>query len=213
VDTVLITHANVDHFSAVADVAAAYDVREVLMGSQFRRDARENPSAEAMLAALDRMDRPPRAVSPGDHLPLGRETSIHILWPPAGAKVESNDASVVFRLEHGQRSILFTGDIQDDAMRELLKAPELLKSDILIAPHHGSSESLTQKFVAAVDPSSIVSSNDRTLTQKQLRFERLIGDRPLYRTHRCGAITITLKLDGAMRIDPFLKPGEGGSAR
>jgi competence protein ComEC len=209
VDTVLITHANVDHFSAVADVAAAYDVREVLMGSQFRRDARENPSAEAMLAALDRMDRPPRAVSPGDRIPLGRETSIHILWPPAGAAVESNDASVVFRLEHGPRSILFTGDIQDDAMRELLKNPDLLKADILIAPHHGSSESLTQKFVAAVNPTSIVSSNDRTLTQKQLRFERLIDGRPLYRTHRCGAITITLKLDGGMRIEPFLTPAKG----
>ena len=207
VDTVIVSHANVDHFSAVADVAAAYDVREVLVGSQFRTHARDNPQAETMLSALDRFERPPRAVSPGDELPLGRETFIRILWPPAGATVEANDASLVFRLQHGPRSILFTGDIEDAAMRELLKTPELLKSDILIAPHHGSSESLTDEFVAAVNPSSVISSNDRTLSQKQVRFEKLIGDATLYRTHRCGAITITLHLNGEMRIEPYLTKG------
>ncbi len=213
VDTILISHANYDHFSAVADVAAAYDVRELLVGAQFRHHAQDNPQAEALLNALDRLERPPRAVSPADDLPLGRETFIRILWPPASAKVEANDASIVLRLVHGPRSILFTGDIQDDAMRELLKTPEMLKSDILVAPHHGSSESLTHKFVAAVDPTSIISSNDRTLSQKQVRFEQLIGNANLYRTHRCGAITITLHLDGGIRIEPYLTSYAEGFAR
>ena len=213
VDTVLISHANYDHFSAVADVAMAYDVREVLVGAQFRQHAHDNPQAEALLAALDRLERPPRAVSPADDLPLGRDTFIHVLWPPASAKVDANNASLVFRLVHGPRSILFTGDIQDDAMRELLKTPDALKSDILIAPHHGSSELLTDEFVAAVNPSSVISSNDRTLSQKQVRFEKLIGIATLYRTHRCGAITITLHRDGGMRIEPYLEPKANGEAR
>ncbi|HEV2296456.1 MAG TPA: DNA internalization-related competence protein ComEC/Rec2 [Tepidisphaeraceae bacterium] len=213
VDTVLISHANYDHFSAVAEVAAAYDVREVIVGGQFRKHARDNPPAEAMLSALDAIDRPPRAVSPGDDLPLGRETSIRILWPPASATVDANNASVVFRLSHGHRSILFTGDIQDDGMRELLKNPDVLKADILIAPHHGSSESLTDAFIAAVNPSAVLSSNDRTLSQKQVRLESFIGDSTLYRTHRCGALTITLHLDGGMRIEPYLKPGSESGRR
>lgn len=213
VDTVLVSHANYDHFSAVADVATAYDVREVLVGSQFRQHAHDNPQAEAMLTALDRFERPPRAVSPGDNLPLGRETFIHILWPPPSANVDANNASLVFRLQHGPRSILFTGDIQDDAMRELLKTPELLQADILIAPHHGSAESLTDEFIAAVNPSSIISSNDRTLSQKQVRFEKMVGNAALYRTHRSGAITITLHLNGGMRIEPFLKPASESAAR
>ena len=213
IDTVIVSHANADHFSAVADVAAAYDVREVLTGAQFRAHARDNPQAEAMLAALDRLERPPRAVSPGDELPLGRDTYARILWPPASAAVDANNGSLVFRLQHGPRSILFTGDIQDDAMRELLKHPQLLKADILIAPHHGSSELLTDEFLAAVNPSSIVSSNDRTLSQKQVRFENLVGGATLYRTHQCGAITITFHLDGSMRIEPFLQPKANGATR
>ncbi len=212
VDTILVSHANYDHFSAVADVAAAYDVREVLVGSQFRRHARDNPQAEAMLAALDRLERPPRGVSPGDVIPLGRETSIHVLWPPANADVDANNASVVFLLRHGPRSVLFTGDIQDDAMRALLRTPELLRADILVAPHHGSAERLSGDFVAAVNPSAVISSNDRTLSQKQVRFERMIGDAASYRTHRSGAVTVTLHAGGAMRIEPYLSPASSSSS-
>ena len=73
-----------------------------------------------------------------------------------------------------------------------------MKSDVLIAPHHGSSESLTDEFVAAVAPAAVISSNDRTLSQKQVRFEKLIGPATLYRTHRSGAVTLTLHVDGGV---------------
>jgi len=61
----------------------------------------------------------------------------------------------------GER-ILFTGDIQDDAMGPLLKNPERLRADVLVAPHHGSSEPLTARFIEAIHPSTILSSNDRS---------------------------------------------------
>ena len=89
---------------------------------------------------------------------------------------------------------------------EHVKTPEQLRADVLIAPHHGSSESLTDEFLAAVGATSIISSNDRTLSQKQVRFEALAGGATLYRTHRCGAITVTLHLDGSIRVEPYLNP-------
>jgi beta-lactamase superfamily II metal-dependent hydrolase len=75
---------------------------------------------------------------------------------------------------------------------------------VLIAPHHGSAEVTTAAFLAAVDPSLIISSNDRTLTMKQRHFERISGNRALYRTHNCGAITLAIAPDGALRVEPFL---------
>ena len=110
----------------------------------------------------------------------------------------------MLKLTLAGRSILFTGDIEDAAMRELLRDPAKLTSDVLVAPHHGSSESLTGEFVAAVNPSAIVSSNDRTLTRKQVHFEGLIGNRPLFRTHTSGAITIEVTEDGSLKVNPFL---------
>jgi competence protein ComEC len=206
IDTVAISHANYDHYSAVAEVVDAYGVREVLTASRFTDQAAGSASAEAMLASLAEAQRPPRLVGPGETIPLGRETSLEALWPrrEGAAALPANDASLVLKLTHAGRSILFTGDIQDEAMRELLRSADHLKSDVLVAPHHGSFEQTTVRFIAAVDPSVIVSSNDRTLTSKQRALDRAVRAIPILRTHRCGAITITFDAEGNERVETTL---------
>ena len=208
VDTVVLTHTNYDHYSAAEEVVAGYGVREVLTSHAFARDAAGSAAAERLLASLKDLHRPPRLVSPGQRIPLGQDTSLEILWPPADTPTvpEANDASLVVRLTHAGRSILFTGDIEEHAMRELLKEPDRLRSDVLIAPHHGSSEPATAEFVAAVNPSTILSSNDRSLTGKQRRFDRLVAERsaPLLRTSQSGAVTITMNADGTFGVEPFV---------
>ena len=206
VDTVVVSHANYDHFSAVAEVVDAYGVREVLTSARFAEHAPQNAAAEAMLASLAEAQRPPREVAPGERIPLGRETFVEILWPPRelAASVAANDASLVLKLTHRGRSILFTGDIQDGAMAELLKTPDRLRADVLVAPHHGSAERFTGEFVRAVSPDCVVSSNDRTLTSKQRQFERVVGRRRLLRTHRHGAVTITFDEEGNVEVAPML---------
>ena len=95
-------------------------------------------------------------------------------------------------------------------MRELLRNPALLKSDVLVAAHHGSSEALTAEFVRAVDPEVIVSSNATRLTKKQRDFETLIEHRPLFRTGRCGAIEIDFERAGSVQVKPFLQRKQKG---
>jgi competence protein ComEC len=209
IDTLVLSHADYDHVSAAAQVVRSYGVREVLTGDRFAAHAHANDQTRGLLQDLSALNRPPRIVSPGQRIPIGRDTTIEILWPPAEglpAKLGSNDGSLVLKLTHAGRSMLFPGDIQDGAMRELLKTPKLLKADVLVAMHHGSAEELTQAFVDAVDPSLIVSSNDRTLTGKQRQFERLIGNRPLLRTHDRGAITLRFDDTGVVLAEPFVEP-------
>jgi competence protein ComEC len=206
IDTIAVSHANYDHFSAVAEVVGAYGVREVLTSGRFADHARGNAAAESMLQSLADAQRPPRVVSRGQRMPLGRETYLEVLWPPPemDPSVAENDASLVLKLTHAGGSILFTGDIQDAAMAGLLKTPEKIRADVLVAPHHGSCEKLTGEFLAAVAPRYVVSSNDRTLTAKQRQFERLIGGRELLRTHRSGAITVVFDEDGKVEVTPTL---------
>lgn len=204
VDTVFITHANIDHFNGVEDLVAGYGVREVLTGMPFAVHCIGNPPAEQLLETLHRAQRPPRKLSPGERLPLGSDTEIEVLWPPKDSPLPPNDTSLVVRLTHAGRSLLFTGDIQEAAMRELLKDPQALRSDVLIAPHHGSSEDSTAAFVRAVEPQYILSSNDRTLSGKQRRFDELTKGMTVYRTHNRGAITVTIDAEGALRVEPFL---------
>ncbi len=211
VDSVILSHADYDHFSAAAEVAASYEAREILTGTHFTKQAENNPPAARLLRDLDALQRPPRVLEPGQRIPLGRDTSVEVLWPPPGRlDLASNDVSLVLRVTHAGRSILFPGDIEDGAMRELLSGdPARLKSDVLVAAHHGSSESLTREFVTAVDPAVIVSSNDRSLSRKQVDFEGLIGPRPLLRTHASGAITLDVGADGMLEVTPWV----GGQAR
>lgn len=230
VDTVVLSHADLDHVSAAAEVVRAYGVREVLAGPRFADHPGEQTAR--LIADLDRLERPPRVLLPEQRNPLGRDTAIEVLWPPPPASMPpvppaskpttavpvpsaaarlatsargTNDGCLVFKLTHAGRSILFPGDIQDGAMRELLKHPDRLKADVLIAPHHGSAESLTRAFVDAVDPAYIVSSNDRTLTAKQRAFDRLVAGRRLFRTSDRGAVTITIGRDGMLAVEPFVK--------
>lgn len=208
----VLSHANFDHYNAAAEVVAQYDVAEVLVAGSFADDAAEQVTGRQLLNDLSRGDRPPRTVRPGDVLPLGRETQLRILWPPPDRNdLEPNDASLVVKLEHNDRSILFTGDIQEAAMRELLAldaaSPGLLKADVLIAPHHGSSERSTTAFVEAVNPDYVLSSNARRLSQKQRDLEIMMGGRPLLRTHETGAITIELDAAGTVTLSTFLNGG------
>jgi competence protein ComEC len=204
VDTILISHANLDHFNAVAPITQAYDVREVLVAKGFVESCTGNPPAEQMLRELDDLDRPPRVVQMGDVIPLGRDTSIQALWPNGDRSLDDNNSSLVLRLTHAGKSVLFTGDIQDAAMRGLLKDPTTIHSDVLIAPHHGSSETTTPAFISAVNPSVILSSNDRSLTIKQKNLQKMIGSRTLYRTNVTGAITVYISGDGKVTAEPFL---------
>ncbi len=206
VDTLVLSHPNYDHFSAAAEVVGAYDVREVLTGSRFRIHSIDNPPAEGLLRTLDQLDRPPRVLLPGEQIPLGRDTLLEVLWPPADTSFGANDSSLVLRLSHAGRSILFTGDIQGPALKELLRTPDRLKADVLVTPHHGSTEDETPAFIRAVNPSFILSSNDRTLTMKQRNLERMSGPAQLYRTHRCGAVSVRIDRTGQLTVEPYLDP-------
>ncbi len=205
IDSLLLTHSDYDHISAAGAIAQVYDVREVMVGGEFREHAKTSAPAEALLRTLDSLDLPPRIVQPGEHIPLGRGCDLEILWPPPNdPTLSSNDSAVVAQLRYAGKSILITGDIQEVAENDLLKSSEPLHADVLIAPHHGSSESSTADFVHAVDPSIIISSNDHKLSGKQQRFEHLIGNAQLYRTNRCGAITIHISSKGDIRVETFL---------
>jgi competence protein ComEC len=68
-----------------------------------------------------------------------------------------NDGSCVLLIDNGKHKILLSGDIEKFAEKELLlRTPEKLKADMIIAPHHGSKTSGLKQFIAAVNPEYVV---------------------------------------------------------
>jgi competence protein ComEC len=205
VDTVFISHANLDHFNAVARMAEDSGVGEVLVTPHFTRDAAKNYPARSMLRRLTELKCPVKQAVAGQTVPLDGECTLDVVWPDAGAAVDANNSSQVLRLSCRGRSILFTGDIQGPAESALLADPPKIAADVLVAPHHGSAEETTGRFLEAVGAATILASDDRTPSGKQRAFDRLIAQqgRTLLRTHDRGAITVVIGRDGTLRVETF----------
>jgi competence protein ComEC len=205
VDTVIVSHANLDHYSGVAELVAAYRVREVLVARGFDEHATRSDMGVGLSRVLRILGRPPRYTRAGDTIPLGPDTTLQILWPDERPIDEANDASIVVKLLHAGGSILFTGDVAESSMRWMIDQQTDLDADVLVAPHHGSYERSTPAFIEAVSPQVIIASNARRLSGKQRNFDRSVGDTPFYRTHVHGALIVTIDGAGEVTVEPFLR--------
>jgi competence protein ComEC len=203
IDCLFLSHRDYDHISAAADVVGDCGVGRVFVSDRFEHFATESAPARELIAYLNHYDHTPKPLKTGDLVPLSRGAVVEVLWPPADSQFDSNDTGLVLRLTYAGKSILFPADIQAPAESELLKNPAKLRSDILLAPHHGSAEPTTAAFLDAVHPSVIISSNDHTLTQKQKHFDRVAAPYKVLRTDTSGAVTVTVSKKGELRVKTF----------
>lgn len=86
----------------------------------------------------------------GDVWQLG-SARIEMLGPVAQYS-DTNDTSIVLRIDYGSTSYLLTGDMEKDAESDLVASGANLKADVLQVGHHGSSTSTGYAFLNDVMP-------------------------------------------------------------
>ena len=124
--------------------------------------------------------------------------SIQFLAPDSTFSVQQhnvNNASIVFKLKIGTKSILFTGDLEHEGDEALVKFGKHLNVDILKVAHHGSITSTTEKVLSIIDPElAVVSVGDGN---KFSHPSPIVMDRlkqyqiQIHRTDYSGALWIT----------------------
>ena len=155
IDLLILSHPHADHVEGLIPVLQRFDVNNVLISA---------PAYDSLIydAFLDKIDGKQVFFADDDmDFRLG-DTFLDVLYPfdPfTGLEVENvNNVSPVIRVEYGGKSILLTGDAEQEVEAVLLAASVDVKADVLKAGHHGSRTSSTLAFLEAVDPAIMIIS-------------------------------------------------------
>ena len=211
VDFLLATHADADHIDGLNDVARNFNVRAALVA----RTPRDDPEYAKFAATLVARQIPFQVIGAGDQLQFGGTTAT-ILWPPLtneSAAPSANNDSIVLRLQFGERTILMTGDVEKEGEAAILNARDLLVSDVVKVPHHGSKTSSTAAFVAGTHPRLAVISVGLTSVfghpHKEVVERWLSSGAEVMTTGKRGTITVTT--DGkTLSVESFVREGKSG---
>lgn len=162
IDILILSHPNMDHLAALPEVLVRYKVRILLTaGSEY-----DIGTYRALLHQAKISGTTVVRLHAGQKMELPDGVNMDVLWPPermpAGFNKNINNESLVIRMTHDERRILFTGDIEKIVENTLMEANADLKTDILKVAHHGSKSSSSTGFLLAADPvSAIVSISAR----------------------------------------------------
>jgi competence protein ComEC len=113
-----------------------------------------------------------------------------------------NDQSSVIKLEGGGVSILFTGDISNEAEEDISHLGGHLKSTLLKVPHHGSRKSLSETFLHHVGPQIAIISAGRNNMFGHPHADTLarLARAAVFRTDEDGAVCVTETADGDIMV-------------
>lgn len=139
-------------FGGILYVLEKLKVDNILIGKQFVESANyieflkitKNKNIKTLVA--------------GEKIKLTNTVQIDVLWPDKNSKITENSINnnaLVFKLDTNEKTILFTGDIEEETEKVLVqkyKNTNTLKSDILKVAHHGSKSSSIQEFLDLVKP-------------------------------------------------------------
>ena len=187
-DYLVCTHGHSDHCGGLDAVVESLEV-ETVFTSPYAGDS---PSYEIFTDAVYGAGLELTVPELGESYSLG-EASFSFIGPLEDYD-NTNDDSLVMRLEYGDTSFLFTGDMTAKAEKDLINDGASLRCDVLKVGHHGSSGSSCYQFLYEAQPSIGVISCEKGNSYGHPHEEALSrlndADVTVYRTDLEGSIVI-----------------------
>ena len=192
VDIVVATHPDADHIGGLITVLnSSIQVDMVLYNNQT---STTKTYQEFISLARDKMVVAER----GQVYVLDYNVNFTVLNPTQPLEFsDTNDNSIVLRLQVENVSFLFTGDATFETEESMMNAGLNLKSQVLKVAHHGSKHSTSTEFIQAVKPIyAVISVGENYYGHPSPEtIQRLLNeDVTVYSTQVSG--TIVMSTDG-----------------
>ena len=152
IDYMIASHYDADHLNGLVGALHAFDT-ETIIAPDYKHNSKLYTSFYNTLSSQNKEVTYPEV---GQEYEFG-EGSFTVLGPTQ-IRDDSNNNSVVVRLDYGDTSFLFTGDAESKEEKDIIAANEDLYCDVLSVGHHGSASSTSWDFLEAVLPEYAVIS-------------------------------------------------------
>ena len=235
IDTLVISHADSDHFNAVPELLKRFYVGKLFVPRRLLESS--SPAVGEMLRQVRMAGIPIQSVQAGDSIPLDALCRVRVLHPPpepivasaqflahsqsmsasfatSGLRSESrasdNATSLVLSIESAGRRLLLTGDIEGEAAARFAAAdPD--SCDTLLAPHHGTRTSLPPLIARATAPDWVIASGVGGASWPEVRraYEAAREDggaSTVLKTGGDGAIALTFTA-ATTHVEQFTRTG------
>jgi len=203
INDVVVTHDNLDHFNGLADLASRVEIDRVWISERLMSD----PSIgwSYIQDKLERLEVDVQVMRRSTRFKFGYGWA-ECLWP-SDEKVmtmRSNNTSIVMRiqvpikLQNGfdvERTVLLTGDIEQEAMTMILDEHPRLQCDVLELPHHGSAKAKAYSFVESLNPSVVLQSTGISRVSDP-RWDEMRKGRSWYTTALNGGAWVRIIKNG-----------------
>lgn len=192
-DYMVATHAHEDHIGGLSGALnyATVDVAYCPV-TQGNTKVFQN-----MVKYLEQQGKSITVPEPGDTFSLGA-AQVEILGP-VEEYADTNNTSIVLRIDYGETSFLFTGDMETEAEQDLIDSGANLDADVLKVGHHGSETSSSYVFLREVMPQyaviSVGEGNSYGHPSETVLSRLRDADAEVYRTDLQG--TIVAESDGS----------------
>ncbi len=205
---VFLSHPHTDHAGGLGEVLEVCPPETIYIPVGWY-DVEADEGVDALLDRARAMGVAVVELAAGDTVRLSENVTATVLHPARGVSYagDANAISMLLRIDYGQASALFTGDLE--IREEPGPMPDV---DVLKVPHHGSDNSSSLRLLYSASPSAAVISvgaGNAYGHPAEGLLRRLAGTGArILRTDRDGAVTARLFPDGSVEISTYFAAEE-----
>ncbi len=195
VEQIILTHAHADHFNGLPWIIKRFQPKVLWLSETTGQE----PGFAAFLHGAELAGCQVKVARAGEVLATGSNgfaitclANLALVEGKdqiAGKKATQdnpNNRGLVLRLDNGDNTFLFPGDIEKDYEEHILEKRALLKADVLLLPHHGLGSSGSALFMDTVAPRYCVVSTGKKDPFPPAQYRDSSAD--IFSTARHGSI-------------------------